>query len=396
VKAELEQRWRAAFGQYANHRQAAEQQVVRWEWARSARHTIRPLFFERYPGRGRVLESEPDDKSAGAFQYGLDAQDRMVVERVYGYTGEPAETFVTWTDTVVEAIMYANFQPKLPLQVARLYFHAGRPQAFHAFTVNIGPDTPIRTPDGILELTGSTQQWQRLEETYHYDEQWRVSTIDFRYEGGPYARFTWLETFTYNPSGQIEQIEARQDTGKTFILYRRPEKHQTARSLGRSLKARLLDVIPEIWASAGTEETLYCMVLYYRASYFPPYCIPGYDRDRQAALMQNDPEGRYFLWTPVGDDVSERPFQITDPDVLELCRLYEQEITAQDKGTDALRLLRQLGKALTKFDWSGKLPVTSDFVVYAMDYEIDDLEECLRASVPKAQIVKWKKRGLLT
>jgi hypothetical protein len=395
MKRELEHVWRTAFGEYEARKQAAEAQVVRWEWTLLPRYTIRPLFFERYPGRGKVLKTEPEDKSRGAYEYGFDAQDRVVVERVYNYTGEPFERFVRWIDAQVEQVRYGNFQPKLPLEVGQLRLPEGRAAAFGSFTINIGPQLNRHQPDAILELLRQTHGIIQLGETYQYNAQGRIDSIDYWQEAGPHANFRSQETVIYNTGGQIERIEAQRERGERVTLYQRPPKNENVRSLGESLKNKLLEAIPQIWASAGKTETLYCMVLYYRAFYFPPVIIPGYERDRQALLHSDDPTQRYFIWTPVGDEKDMEPLQIQDTDMLELCRLYEQEVAVKQQWLAPLKLLRQIGKALTAMEWSGKLPVTDDFVVYAMDYEADELENCLEASVSKSQMKKWQEQELL-
>jgi hypothetical protein len=61
---DLEQRWREAFGKYKTLKEQNEAQVVGWELASAPRYSLRPMFFERFPGRGRVLKETPTQWSA--------------------------------------------------------------------------------------------------------------------------------------------------------------------------------------------------------------------------------------------------------------------------------------------------------------------------------------------
>ena len=68
-----------------------------------------------------------------------------------------------------------------------------------------------------------------------------------------------------------------------------------------------------------------------------------------------------------------------------------------EKWALATAVLRQVAVALTRFDWSGTLEVTQDFVVFAIDWEMegDDLAAVLGASASEEQIQEWAKKGWL-
>ena len=60
-------------------------------------------------------------------------------------------------------------------------------------------------------------------------------------------------------------------------------------------------------------------------------------------------------------------------------------------------ILREVAAALSHHDWTGKLNVTPDFVVFAIDWEMDghDMAAVFEASVSKEQIEEWKEKGWL-
>ena len=51
--------------------------------------------------------------------------------------------------------------------------------------------------------------------------------------------------------------------------------------------------------------------------------------------------------------------------------------------------------ALSRHDWSGELDVTDDFVAFAIDPELDDLEQALSASASHDRVAAWRARGWL-
>ena len=58
-------------------------------------------------------------------------------------------------------------------------------------------------------------------------------------------------------------------------------------------------------------------------------------------------------------------------------------------------MLRAAAAELTRRDWTGVLDVTDDFVAFAVDPGLTDLEEALGASAPGQRIADWRGRGWL-
>ncbi len=150
--------------------------------------------------------------------------------------------------------------------------------------------------------------------------------------------------------------------------------------------------------AANIRDKVYCIELSYQAvgDYFPPSVVPGLESYRTSLLDSSDPNARYNIFAPVLQG-QEWFREITDPDTLEICQQLEQEIQAGEKWQTGTRILRDVAAALTRHDWAGILDVTSDFVVFAIDHEMEgaQLDRVLGASVSHAQIQAWKKKGWL-
>ncbi len=160
----------------------------------------------------------------------------------------------------------------------------------------------------------------------------------------------------------------------------------------------MVPAVVGILKEANIKEKLYCIELSYQGvlHHFPPAIIPGLESYRQGLVSSGKFEKKYEIFAPVlqGEDWF---FEITDPDTLAACQQLEQEIQAGEKWDAATQILRQLAAELTHYDWSSILDVTPDFVVFAIDHEMegDQLEAVLKESASKEQIREWKKKGWL-
>jgi hypothetical protein len=77
-----------AGGEYAERRAAAERQVSTWEWWTRPGRTIEPLYPQRHGWPvGKRLSKSPKRPTLQNTAYGLDAENRVVVEREYIYQG---------------------------------------------------------------------------------------------------------------------------------------------------------------------------------------------------------------------------------------------------------------------------------------------------------------------
>ena len=79
----LRELFKSAKNDYEVLKKSAEAQVVSRRWASNQYLNFEPFYFEfnRF-SKGRVLKEAPK-KIANAYEYGLDAQDRVVFKRQY-------------------------------------------------------------------------------------------------------------------------------------------------------------------------------------------------------------------------------------------------------------------------------------------------------------------------
>jgi hypothetical protein len=395
-------RWKAAFGQYEELRASAEPAVVRWEWTSGGeRYSPLPLFFKRFPGRARALK-EPPAVKAQHIEYGLDDQDRPRVRRIYNYLEQAFEAFYRYGEELTEII---EFSPprRIPLHVEQVFYDRGRVTRYASFRLN--GYTPLysqkgQDPAALYDWLGPNGRFVGLE-NYDYEGD-RLTTISAYREaptGASDPSFRYEEHFSYDDTGKLQRIERVFSYGVTEVVYQKRAPGETFTSIRAAVTQKMIEAIVERLRAAHIAERLCCIELAYRAveHYFPPYLVLGPENHRQRLLDSGDPDARYYIFTPVMDARPDNGLwlEITDPETLEACQQLDQEIQTGEKWTTATRILRDVAAALTHYDWTGIFDTTPDFVVFAIDHEMDDLEAALRASASTEQIRAWKKKGWL-
>jgi hypothetical protein len=226
MRDNLEMLWRDAFEEYDQRKQAAERQVVRWEWTSGLRYDPRPFYFQRFPARGRALAAEPTDKSQGAWQYGFNQQGRTVVLRTYDGQAEPFERFVRYEAGRIESVEYGGLRPRLPVKVSRVLLTAGmRMVAYEELALPLDALTQTWTPDALAGWRLNTNGLSKVREHYQYDGDDRMVKLVYeREQAAASDNFKREETTVYDADGRLERIDAHYAGGHTAVVYQRPHK----------------------------------------------------------------------------------------------------------------------------------------------------------------------------
>lgn len=395
------ERWKKAFSQYGELKSAAEPAIVRWEWTSGERYSLLPFYFKRVPGRARALKGPPT--SLGYYiRYGFDEHSRPRLHRLYTYLDferdDVPETFYTYGDSLAEIIEF-SVPPRIPLKVQQVFYEDGRVIRHASFRLN--GYTPLysqkgQNPDALYEWLGPNGRFKQAEK-YVYDGN-RLTAILLYSEVPGTAPLKAEERFTYDEAGKLLRIESLSESGYRHLVYRKRGKGQTFNSIREAATQRMIEAIAERLRTENIVEKLCYIELSYQAvsHHFPPSIVLGLESDRQRLLESGNPDARYYVFAPVLTGQS-RWLEITDPDTLEICSQLEQEIQVGNKWDTATRILRDIAAALTRHDWRGILDITPDFVVFAIDWEMegDHLAAVLAASASKEQIREWKEKGWL-
>lgn len=381
-------RWKAWFGRRDELAALVLPRVARWEWSTGRRHSPLPLYFQRYPGRGRLLKTAPRPRAQHT-ESGLDADGRLLAMRVFDYRDSAFETFVLHDDAVTDIVQYSP-GPRIPLEHGRIERQDGRVVHYESFRLN--GYTPKmgkmgREADRLVEWLGPTGRFF-LAEDYRYDGS-LLREIATYGEAPGLGGHRYVDRVAYDPTGRVAAIDRIWDAAPAQAVYRRRRRGQSLDDLRAAAVAELVPAVIEVVSRTAGADAVYCVELSYQAvgQYFPPLITLGLERQR-VNLPEPDLAFRPML---SGGRTAELP----SPDRLEACRQFDQEVLSAQQWALGTRMLREAAAELTRHDWTGDVTVTDDFVAYAVDPEADDLDEALAASAPPERLAGWKARGWL-
>jgi len=409
--------WKKAFGQYDLNRSKAEKEVLRWEWANGERYHPLPYHFARFPGRGRILQDTPN--SIGNYLlYGFDGQNRVCLQREYEYKPHPpatllqkmfrredmsrellCENFYHYLPDRIEIIGFsAAPHPPLPLSIQQIFFEKGKVKFSASFRVN-GYSPLYREkgadPDGLYAWLGPNGRFVSAE-AYIYEGK-RLNAISGYSQVPGIGPHSWQEQFRYDADGTLLSIDRVFENGQKQAVYRKRTKGQTFQDIREEAVNTLVAAITQRVRAANIQEKVYCIELPYNkfAEQFPPSILILPESYRSKMLQSHDPRDRRCIFSPVFEN--EWLFTLDDPQTMEICAVLEQEIRAGDRWYDAASILRDVAAILTRQDWTNVLDTTSDFVVFALDPELEgqELVEVLSSSVSEKQIQDWVEKGWL-
>ncbi len=412
----LVNRWKNAFGQYKKLKEEAEQSVVRFEYTLRERYSPLPFNFQRFPGRGRVLKDDP--ASLNQFiRYGFDEQGRVrsqidcvkippsgnfsyLFMNPVDLEKDPyycKERYYQYSENLVESIEF-SIDPHIPLDVQQIFL-AERRVMFHTW-FRVNGYTRLygekgKNPDELYQWLGYNGRFMRAE-SYIYEKD-RVSQISGYYECPGIPPYSADQRFTYDPTGTLLRIDEVPEKGQPRVVYQKRRKGQSFTQIRQEATQKLVEAIVQKIKTANIQEKIYCIELSYLRvnNQFPPYIVPVPESYRLKILQSSDPGARFTIFCPIPE--KEWFYSIDDPQTLEICQILEQEIQAGEKWDTATRILRDVAAILTRQDWRGILDTTPDFVVFALDAEMeaDQMVNILSGSVSKKQIQEWMDKGWL-
>lgn len=361
----------------AELRQECESAVVQWRWAPGDAELQRPepLFRERFgvPVR-RLLEQAPavprDEQ-----QYGFDADGSIIVVRQYVSPGSFREELRVPRGETVVGHQWSETGAVSEVNIAR--YAAGRMRS----NVTVWPD------NGENFLHGSVM------ERYDYDgdlvTEIHTEMIDAIGDRAPQRSLTRVQA-SYDPLGRLLELVEHDDKGEK-VLYRARAAGPSMDKLQRRVEDRLVQTLPKLVLGRVGDEPIYCLVLHYEREWpLPPTVGLGLQRERQAWVDAFDDAQtlKLTVWNPAefsnyaagNGGTANWDLTAVDPELARAVRT----IPENDEGAPerARATLNRAAARLQRLDWPLITPVTDDFVVFAVDYELIDLDENLCQSVP--------------
>ena len=371
----------------AELRRECEEAVVEWRWAREGSDLQRPepLYRERFGLPTPRLLNDPPMAPLDEHQYGYDGDGEIVVAREFVSPADFREELRIQRGQTVVGYRWSETGAPLEVNIAR--FAGGRIRSY----VTVWPD--FREDS----LRGSSV------ERYVYDgdlvSEIHEATVDAIGDEPP-QRTQKLIRASYDPLGHLVELREYGDHGEK-VLYRARGTGPSLSSLQRRVEDRLVETVPKLVRGHAGEEPIYCVVLHYHPEWpLPPTVGLGLERDRQAWLDTiDDPEMlKLTIWNPAEfsnyrDGTVMRDLPEIDPELARaIAAIPENDDDAAER---ARATLNRAARRLHKLDWPSIAPVTADFVVFAVDYELTHLDENFRHSVPASLRKTLARRSLL-
>jgi hypothetical protein len=364
--SDLAARFARLAGEYDSRRRAATALVERWDWYSWPGLDLRPLHFERdllKPGR-RLEARPPADRDV--LRIGFDAEDRAVVTEEYSGIlrgRRHCETFVRHDGDVVGA---ARFDVDGPV-----YLHE------YCFVERL-----MRVAD-MVARGGSGRA------SYTYTDG-RISRVDIEHDGHPRS----VLTADHDDLGLVRVVEVMGRDSE--VRYERPPAGFDLEVACRAVEDVFFTLVPGAVARLAVDGPTACIALSYDQPAALSLEIRLATMDERAALAAIDARA---AWSPsefeAGTDINL--------DDAEPVRLVRQELTLLDADDhDAAagsetgrRLFCAVAARLNLHNWSDTLPVAEDFLVYAVDFDLVDLERNLSDCLPPNQQARIRKHGFL-
>ena len=205
----------------------------------------------------------------------------------------------------------------------------------------------------------------------------------------------------YNRDGTLRTIA--RDYGPADVplpVWINPELGLSFESVGQRIREKLLMLIPQVVARADIDEPAYCVLIGFDVDdETVPMIAVGLERERERWIKSKGKSARDLVWNPTKlsrfrDGTLDLP---QDDDLKEWCDTLDDLICRRGDFHHRRNLFVSIAAELNKRDWRKTLPVTEDFVVAAVDVDIEGyhLKENLKAAIPPAKLKLLKQKKLM-
>lgn len=361
---------------YATIKARVEPRVVRWEWASDELHSYEPAYFEIEKYRpGKVITIE-EDGLLPPYQYGYDAEDRVVVERQNTeFPGYVYETFFLHEPDGILALRYDKTPKKRWPTLMWFAVRDGRiVAAYRIWKGQIG-----------------------FSQAYQYNDRGQMVRRDRRgIDGWGTDSSDWHE-LEYDDKGRVARIHWCYPDGRRYLHYQRPTRKTSLNARKQELLEGLTAAIIEGLRKLAISDEVYVVVVRYwngaEDRVLPPIIdlntVPEGER-----LFNEHPDDLQYLWNPCEwlpnhCDVIYHP----SPEIETLCAAVNDDIWQNERFEKANRFLHELLHTLL----NAKLPIrlAEDFVFVGLYVEHGACDLQVKKQLPASLRKIFMKKGWL-
>ena len=352
---------------YARLRKQCESKVARWDYWQTPDWHWDPdyeLEERQSPERGR--------KEDALYRYGYDSHNRVIFIR--------------------EAILSAEEDDD-----CTFYFLC------YSGNTMLGSQFLGRDACSVLEATISEGRIVHVEQSGVGD--WDSKTIEW--QNGKVFKVTASNQYergckvviekTYDKKGRVIA-----EVDRSKIKEKPLPKGVTLKTLDGEIRQRLIQAVVKTVTKLKLKKPVYCLALNYDCEgnpIMPPMLGIGLDSERQARLKKGGKDAKLDIWEPeqmsLFAKVKTDEVIFDDKKLQKTCDYYNRLLEKKDDNTPAHKLLNEVAAELGLMDWTGKLKTTEDFIAYAVDTDLADLQKNLKLSVPADRLKKLKAAKML-
>ena len=333
----------------------AEAQAVSRRWASGSYINLEPFYFEynRF-FKGKILKAKPK-KIANAYEYGFDAQDRVVFERQHDGKKHFFESLYFWGRDEVLKYHFGCYNKRCVgcFNIKRFIYENGELKfIYSAFDNN------------AYGIENFTYEGGKLAQRREYVEHPRA------------GRRNDVTNYEFDAMGELSLI-----TENGYVRYQKPDKNMSYKKLYELAAQRLLPAIKETIKKHAPGCKLYCINLAYDdTGSLPPQIGFGSQEQRAQWLAQGD-DDNWIVW-----NVADYEFQAEldeDDETANLFDLFNQETRLNGRYPQAKKLILECAKQLKADISELGLDVSEDFALVASDYDLSDLRKNFKAINPE-------------
>ena len=196
---------------------------------------------------------------------------------------------------------------------------------------------------------------------------------------------------------QLMAIQKVDSAGVRHEIYGRPARKLS--NLLKTLRPRLVEQIQKVVIGYDLREPACCLALAYGTESseeaLPPILALGLEneRDRWRSAAEQTAEA---FWNPASFSTFDcDELELDDPATLSEADAIKHHLKDADNMNVVRKLLVQVAKKLNSVHWSEVIPVTQDFIVYAVDLEGSHWGESIKAAVPARKRKALQALGLI-
>lgn len=392
MTTEIEKRYRAIASSYDELKAEAEKRVVRWKYSNGQ------LWSHLAEPNPPLTTEEVGDANNAKYWFGYDSMNRVVCIRRF-------DEFTAYKQNPKRPKELPQPFPARELRIEYFIGHCGDKMEILRF---LTPRT--HRADEIAKHKLQSVEWVlmkagRLQEQEKFREEGIHSCHRYLWDGNKLKATRSLGRkgrvemeFTTDKSGQ-EQVYRVSKDGERHSLGGPLPAGMTVKKLTETIRKRLLETIPVTVKAAKNKEPVYCVALAYDGEgneALPPCLGIGLESERNGWLKAHGKDAKHTIWNPAEFKHYEKDHtQLDDDELGEACEWLNGELENKGSHAPAKRLLVEVAAELNKLDWSKIAKVTPDFVVYAVDFELGDLNKNLKKIFPAKKVAALKAAKLL-